>query len=54
VQQVEAEKDIATRLESFLESKHGVAREVTTITIKSLKDDVANWEKPSSPAPPPH
>jgi hypothetical protein len=54
VQQVEAEKDIATRLESFLEAKVGVAREVTALTIKALKADVAASAKVANPSPTSH
>jgi hypothetical protein len=54
VNEAVAKKEIAARLETFLAAKQGIAREVTAITIKALKSDVALWEKAPDPAPVSH
>jgi hypothetical protein len=54
VNQAAAKKEVAARLESFLPAKQGIAREVTAITIKALKSDVALWEKAPNPEPVAH
>ena len=51
VNQIAAKKQIAARLESLLDTKKGVAREVTAITIKFLKQDVELWEKSPNHTP---
>jgi hypothetical protein len=43
--EVAVKKDIVLRLESLLASKTGVAKEVTTLTIKAVKADIAYQTK---------
>jgi hypothetical protein len=41
IYEVAAKQEIALRLESLLTSKRGVAKNITTLTLKAVKDDIA-------------